>query len=215
MLACERTGSAEGSVAANDYHFITHWRVPGRIDDVAAILGDPLDLPRWWPSVYLTVRELAPGDSEGRGRVVDLYTKGWLPYTLRWRFQVTELDPPRRIALEASGDFVGRGVWTLEQEGETAHAIYDWRLRAEKPLLRRLSFLLKPLFAANHRWAMAQGERSLRLELARRAAPAAERAQLPPPPGPASGRPLALGAAGLAAGVALLLAGRRGWRRRG
>ena len=47
---------------------------------------------------------------------------------------------------------------------------YDWRLRAEKPLLRSLSFLLKPLFEANHRWAMAQGEESLRLELARRRA---------------------------------------------
>jgi len=47
---------------------------------------------------------------------------------------------------------------------------YDWRIRAEKPLLRWLSPLLKPLFAANHRWAMAQGERSLARELARRAA---------------------------------------------
>ena len=47
---------------------------------------------------------------------------------------------------------------------------YDWRLRAEKPLLRNLSFLLKPLFEANHRWAMAQGEESLKLELARRRA---------------------------------------------
>jgi uncharacterized protein YndB with AHSA1/START domain len=196
-------------VAANDYHFITHWRVPGRIEDVAAILGDPLDLPRWWPSVYLDVRELAPGDAEGRGRVVDLHTKGWLPYTLRWRFQVTELDPPRRIALEASGDFVGRGVWTLEQDGETADVIYDWRLRAEKPLLRRLSFLLKPLFAANHRWAMAQGERSLRLELARRAASDMERARLPLPPGPSSARPLVLGTVAVGAAAGLLALGRR------
>jgi hypothetical protein len=35
-------------------------------------------------------------------------------------------------------------------------------------LLRYLSFVFKPLFAANHRWAMAQGERSLRAEMARR-----------------------------------------------
>ncbi|MDA0256552.1 MAG: hypothetical protein O3C25_02265 [Chloroflexi bacterium] len=46
---------------------------------------------------------------------------------------------------------------------------YDWRVRAEKLLLRRLSWLLRPLFAWNHRWAMAQGERSLRRELERRA----------------------------------------------
>ena len=43
---------------------------------------------------------------------------------------------------------------------------YDWKIRADKPLLRYLSFLLKPIFSANHRWAMAQGEKALRAELA-------------------------------------------------
>ena len=70
----------------------------------------------------------------------------------------------------ASGDFDGRGVWTFEQDGAFVDITYDWRLSAEKPLLRNLSFLLKPLFEANHRWAMAQGEESLKLELARRRA---------------------------------------------
>jgi hypothetical protein len=32
--------------------------------------------------------------------------------------------------------------------------------------LRYLSFLFKPFFSANHRWAMARGEESLRRELA-------------------------------------------------
>jgi hypothetical protein len=63
---------------------------------------------------------------------------------------------------------------------------YDWRIVAEKGLLRRLSFVMRPLFGANHRWAMARGEESLRLELARRHAgddPVA-RASVPPPPPP-------------------------------
>jgi hypothetical protein len=46
--------------------------------------------------------------------------------------------------------------------------LFDWRLDANKPLIRYLSFLLKPIFAANHRWAMARGEEGLRSELARR-----------------------------------------------
>jgi hypothetical protein len=62
---------------------------------------------------------------------------------------------------------------------------YDWLLRADKPLLRRLSWLLKPIFAANHRWAMARGEESLKLELARRRAETPEeRARVPAPAGP-------------------------------
>ena len=70
---------------------------------------------------------------------------------------------------------------------------YDWRIRAEKPLLQTLSPLLRPLFEANHRWAMAQGEASLTLELARRRATSdAARAAVPPPPGPVTYAAVAL-----------------------
>ncbi|MDA0256551.1 MAG: hypothetical protein O3C25_02260 [Chloroflexi bacterium] len=96
-----------------EYYFPTHWHVRGDLDEVAEVLSDPLDLPRWWPSVYLSVRELEPATADGVGQVVELHTRGRLPYRLRWRFRVTEADRPHRLALEASGDFVGRGVWTL------------------------------------------------------------------------------------------------------
>lgn len=172
-------------LAASAYHFVTHWRVRANIEEVWAILSDAPGLARWWPSVYLDVRELQPGDEDGIGRVVELYTKGWLPYTLRWRFRVVEAHRPRGFAIQAFGDFDGRGVWTLEQDGEWATVRYDWQIRATKPLLRSSSFLFKPIFAANHRWAMARGEESLRLELARRHAPTPEaRQQVPAPPGP-------------------------------
>ena len=62
---------------------------------------------------------------------------------------------------------------------------------------------MRPVFEANHRWAMAQGEASLKLELARRRATSdAARRAIPPPPGPAT-----LAAAGLIAGVAIAGAG--------
>jgi hypothetical protein len=168
-------------VAKNDYHFITHWRVKGTVEEVADILNDATDLVRWWPSVYLDVQEVEAGDEKGIGRLISLYTKGWLPYTLRWQFRVTESNYPHGFTLEAWGDFVGRGIWTLEQEGEWAKISYDWKIRADKPLLSRLSFLLKPIFAANHHWAMRKGEESLKLELARRQAQTpAERQRIPP-----------------------------------
>ncbi|PYQ87225.1 MAG: hypothetical protein DMG03_05955, partial [Acidobacteria bacterium] len=43
----------------------------------ADVLGDPLALARWWPSVYLDVQELRPPDARGVGRRVRLHTKGW------------------------------------------------------------------------------------------------------------------------------------------
>lgn len=172
-------------MATNDYHFITHWRVEGNIDEVADILKDAAELPRWWPSVYLDVKVLEPGDKEGIGKVVSLYTKGWLPYTLRWDFRVTESHYPHGFSLEAWGDFNGRGIWTLEQDEGFVNITYDWKLRADKPLLSALSFLFKPVFSANHRWAMEKGEESLKLELARRHARTPEdAARIPPPPPP-------------------------------
>jgi len=185
-------------MSSNDYHFITHWRVKSTIEEVADILDNATDLVRWWPAVYLDVQVLQPGDEQGLGKVVSLYTKGWLPYTLRWQFRVTEVRADG-FTLEAWGDFDGRGIWTYEQDGSWVNVTYDWKILAEKPLLRNFSFIMKPIFSANHRWAMAKGEESLVLELARRhAVTQEERALVPAPPQPTttSSIPLLLGAVG-------------------
>jgi hypothetical protein len=172
-------------MSSNDYNFITRWRVEGTINEVADILKDAADLPRWWPSVYLGVQVMEQGDENGVGKVVSLYTKGWLPYTLRWQFRVTESRYPYGFSLEAWGDFTGSGIWTLEQDGPQVNVIYYWKISADKPLLRSLSFLFKPIFSANHKWAMARGEESLKLEIARRHAHTPEEAaRIPLPPGP-------------------------------
>lgn len=104
------------------------------------------------------------------GKLSACTRRGWLPYTLRWQFRVTEVSYPEGYALEAWGDFVGHGCWRFVQDGAWVDATYEWNVRANKPLLRCLSFLLKPIFAANHRWAMAQGEKSLRAERSRQRA---------------------------------------------
>ncbi len=170
-------------MAQNDYHFITYWRVESTIEEVSTILGDAPALTRWWPSVYLDVKVLEPGDKDGLGKVVSLYTKGWLPYTLRWSFRVTEIRGDG-FTLVATGDFEGRGIWTFKQDGPWVDVTYDWKIKAEKPLLRYFSLIMKPIFSANHHWAMARGEESLKLEIARQhAVNAEELARVPAPPG--------------------------------
>ena len=84
-------------MAKNEYHFITRWQVEGDVREVSDILEDVPSLARWWPSVYLDVDILEPGDERGVGKVVGLYTKGWLPYKLRWQFRVTELPMALRL----------------------------------------------------------------------------------------------------------------------
>jgi hypothetical protein len=192
----------------NSYHFITEWHVKGTCGEVADVLGDPVGLARWWPSVYLEVEELAPPHASGAGRRVRVLTKALLPYTLRWEFLVTQSRYPFGFTIEATGDFVGRGEWTFVQEGASVKITYDWHIRAEKPLLKLFTPILRPVFEANHRWAMTQGETSLKLELERRRAKSdAARAAIPPPPGPVTYAAVALigGAAVVGGTLAYLL----------
>ena len=135
-------------MASNEYHFTTTWHVHATADEIAAILADAEGLARWWPSVYLSVRVVDPGGADGIGKVVDLWTAGWLPYTLRWRFRVVASDPPNGFGIEAEGDFVGQGVWTLTPErpfghpdGPVTSVEYDWRVGGGEGVILRLSSL--------------------------------------------------------------------------
>lgn len=101
-------------------------------------------MARWWPSVYLDVREVDAGGDGGVGRELDVFTKGWLPYTLRWRLRVTEPLTDAGYAIAATGDLVGTGRWSFRTDGAVVHITYDWQVQASKPLLRRLGWLLKP-----------------------------------------------------------------------
>lgn len=173
--------------ANNNYHFITNWEVQAPREEVYRTLEEVEGLPIWWPSVYLDLIVLEKGQPGGVGKLVELYTKGWLPYTLRWKFRVTKSEFPTGFALEAFGDLKGRGIWTFAQQENApiCRITYDWLVEAEKPLLRHFSFIFKPIFAANHHWAMRRGETSLKLELQRRNAKTEEAKKLiplPPPP---------------------------------
>jgi len=167
----------------NDYHFIDRWRVEGDVKEVADILEDALSLPRWWGSVYFEVKEIEPGEKHGIGKLISLHAGGWLPYTLRINFRTVESRYPHGFSMDATGDLEGRGIWIFEQDGPFVNVTYDWTIRANKSIIEKLSFLLKPIFRSNHNWTMRRGEDSLKLELLRRRAKSPEElARIPPPP---------------------------------
>jgi uncharacterized protein YndB with AHSA1/START domain len=149
------------------YHFVTSWRVKASPEEVYDIINQPLEYPRWWPSVYLDCRETLQGAANGAGHCVQFHTKGWLPYTLEWEARTTESVPSQRIAFGAFGDFDAHGAWTFTQDGAFTDITFDWNLEPGKPLLRYLTPVMRPVFEANHRWAMQQGEICLREELIR------------------------------------------------
>src|ERR1051325_9532160 len=169
----------------NAYHFVDRWRVEGDIKAVADILEDALALPRWWGSVYFDVKEIEPGEKHGTGKLISLHAGGWLPYTLRINFRTVESRYPHGFSMDATGDLEGRGIWTFAQDGPFVNVTYDWTIRANKPIIEKFSFLLKPIFRSNHNWTMRRGEESLRLELLRRRAKSdGDLANIPAPPRP-------------------------------
>ncbi len=188
----------------NAYRFIDRWRVQGTLDQIWEIMTEGADFKRWWPSIYLDAREIDPGDENGLGETIAFHAQGGrLLYTLHWQARTIELDKPHGFTIEASGDFVGKGTWQFEQDREWVNMTFEWVIRAENPLLRNLSFVMKPILANNHRWAMRQGEKSLRLELARRRARTPEElARIPQPPGPITARRALPGLAAAAAIIA-------------
>lgn len=160
----------ERLMASHDYEFVSFWNVIGTSEEVYDILINGLEYPRWWPEVYLDVEQTSPGSEHGLGKAGRLLTKGKLPYTLRWSMVVTAVNYPNGFTLQASGDFNGVGIWTFTQNGPAVMIRFDWKIRVEKTVLKHLSFLMKPIFRANHRWAMRRGSEALRVELLRRRA---------------------------------------------
>lgn len=156
-------------MSANDYRFVTRWHLDATPDQVFDILHEPMEYTRWWPDVWLDAELLDGGTVGGVGRRVRFHSRGWLPYTLRWTAETVAVTRPTRISVRASGDFEGSGEWTLRALDATrTEAEYLWTITANKPLLKYLSPLLRPLFEWNHRWAMTRGEESIRTELRRR-----------------------------------------------
>jgi hypothetical protein len=155
-------------MAPRDYSFVTRWRMPASPREVDLVLSDTAQVARWWPELYAKAEVLESGDITGLGKEVRVETKGFLPYVLKWSYIVTEAKPAEGFSIAATGDIEGDGRWLFEPDGPSTNVIYHWNVRAEKPLLRYFSFLLRPLFAANHNYVMKKGEEGLKKELMRR-----------------------------------------------
>ena len=84
------------------------------------------------------------------------------PYKLRTTSTIGRYDPPSGFEVDVVGDLRGHGTWTLtEVPGGGTHVHFDWRVFADRPLLRRLTPILRPLFRSNHNWAIARAMEGL------------------------------------------------------
>ncbi len=145
-------------VASREYEFVDEWDVAAPCESVFSAISDARSYPLWWKPVYVDV------DAEGEpavGKESRQHFKGRLPYHLHTRSRITRLEHPHVIAAEVDGDLRGYGVWTLTETATGTHVRFDWRVHADRALLRILTPVLRPAFRWNHAWAIARAKEGL------------------------------------------------------
>jgi uncharacterized protein YndB with AHSA1/START domain len=151
--------STVGDRASGEYVFVDEWDVRAPMQPVFDALADGRTYPEWWKPVYLSVEADGPPRV---GAVSRQHFKGRLPYHLHTTSEITEYEPPTRVVAEVTGDLRGRGIWTLTEKGDgVTHVRFDWTVFADRKLLRTLTPVLRPLFRANHNWAIARAMEGL------------------------------------------------------
>ncbi|XAM01576.1 hypothetical protein OT109_09295 [Phycisphaeraceae bacterium D3-23] len=171
----------------NEFHFVDRWSVEATAREAVEVFADHADAGRWWPATFLVAEQVDPGAPDGTGRTIRALTAGFLPYRLQVRIRLQLINSDNDYTLAFSGDLCGLTRVKTTQCGDRLDIIFESRLAPQKPVVRFLMPILKPLYIWNHSWLMTRGERSIRLEIARRRAQRdgdTRGAPLPAPPQP-------------------------------
>jgi len=143
-----------------EYTFVTVWRIEASIEAVWDAIYHSENWPAWWGSVRRVV-EVAPGDESGIGNVRRYFWRSRLPYDLVFEVEVTRLQRPVALEGASAGELVGRGTWSLSQDGAVTTVRNTWEVRTTKGWMNLLAPLARPIFGWNHAYSMRQGGEGL------------------------------------------------------
>jgi hypothetical protein len=151
------TGSRNGS--PGHYRFRNVWRVPATPEETYLALCRLPEYPIWWPEV----KEVHCVDRAG----FRVRCRSFLPYDLSFVIHEPQVDPASGVLMaRLTGDLEGYSRWTVTGNGEGSDVVFDEEVVTAKPLLKRLSRVLRPALHANHALMMRHGESGLRAHLA-------------------------------------------------
>jgi quercetin dioxygenase-like cupin family protein/uncharacterized protein YndB with AHSA1/START domain len=146
-------------LASSEYVFVDEWDVAAPREHVFDALADGRTYPDWWKPVYIEVEADGPPVV---GKESRQHFKGRLPYHLNTRSRIARCERPSVLAADVTGDLSGHGLWTLTENADGGtHVRFDWRVDADKKLLKLLTPLLRPAFRWNHNWAIARAMEGL------------------------------------------------------
>ena len=143
---------------ASAYVFVDEWDVDAPPEAVFDAIADARTYPEWWRPVYISAEADGP---PAVGAVSRQHFKGRLPYKLSTTSTIVRLERPTTIEADVEGDLRGKGLWTLTPRDGGTHVRFDWRVFADRPLVRRLTPVLRPLFRWNHNWAVKRAMEGL------------------------------------------------------
>ena len=143
-----------------DYAFFSIWELEAPIEQVWETLDRPERYPEWW-SYVADVRPVTAGDVQGIGAVNRTRWTTALPYSFVFETRTTRRERPRLLQLSAVGELEGRGRWELAEDDGVTTVRYDWRVRANLPLLNLLAPVARAAFAWNHAVIMRAGGEGL------------------------------------------------------
>lgn len=123
-------------------------------------IAHPERWPEWWRGV-VSARQHDPGDEDGIGRRGEIVWRAPLGYRVRFTIEALKIERPVLLEARAEGDLTGTGTWRFGESSGATDAVFEWRVRADKPLMRAAGPLLRPILVWNHDWLMATGEAGL------------------------------------------------------
>lgn len=164
---CLRTFVKPHEMSTREYVFIDQFFAACDTTDAYDYIANIRDYPQWWGNVYKKIEKLNDVADDQPGVQYAVTIGGFLPYKLTISNEVTHIHKPHIIRFKAFGDLQGHGTWYFNAvEGGTT-ITFDWRVVANKAVIRWFSFLLKPLFRANHHYCVKEAEKGIRNDLIR------------------------------------------------
>ena len=108
----------------------------------------------WWPwLVSFDAPALVAGET---ARAVVRAPAG---YRLTLDLGLAEVDAPRHVAIDVTGDIVGHSTVDVAPAGDGAEVRLAWSLAPDRSLLRLLGLLARPILVHGHDWILDDGLR--------------------------------------------------------
>ncbi|HMG67224.1 MAG TPA: SRPBCC family protein [Chitinophagaceae bacterium] len=152
----------------NYYIFIDKFVASCDIETAYHYIRQIEEYPRWWGKVYKKIIKLKEAPPDVAGAKYRITVGGFLPYSLTIDNEVTHIYRPNLICFDAEGELQGKGVWSFREVDEGTEVTFDWRVAANKKVIRFFSFLLKPLFKANHHYCMVKAREGMEKDLSKK-----------------------------------------------